>query len=945
MTADVRFVDLPPITVQDDTDLYAVSKNGSGSYKETAAQLKTRLGSDFLQIANNLDDLENRETAVTNLGYGSQSIGIILDADYPGGVHVLTNPCPAIIEATSNAPGNVIQLPPAQDTPSYNAFGLLQGILFIVPEGSDSIDIKTISGTLIATVDAGGQARVILTDNSTVSGGWLNLQMPAASLQTVTGSVNTSLADAPTANQVMKAVDDATSVWAAEGVQVATGNTQGANALSFGTNAGATSQGAFAVAIGNQAGASSQAIGAVAIGNSAGTTSQAPYSVAIGFNAGNGSQGSQSVAVGNGAGQTTQGNSSVAIGLNSGQTGQGVSAVAIGQQAGQTSQGLRGIAIGYQAAIGGQLSDAIAIGTNAGGNNQPTQTVAIGYFAGTSGAASTVVGANASDGGFANATVLGNTASVGGANSVAIGYSASAANATSIAIGVNSLANNTDAISIGYNSGTGGIHSIAIGATAKTGNPEGIAIGHLAGNLIQGGGAIALGYNAGNAYPQGSNAITIGYNAGNSSSAQAANTICIGANSISTGVNATVIGASASDGGFTNAIALGNGAINTAANQAILPTGVVWSLSSLPSMSVSSEEVFVSLMGSDTTGTGTLNNPWATVAHAQANISPTPTTRYTIWMLPGFYSENISLAANVFIGSSSPVETRLLGTIDINNASWNVNADNRSGFFNIELRGAISFDCSAQTNNAQGKIYCWNARFSNAPVIKAQNSVNQFIFQECYFFSGITSEGGTTQAANCYNAGGAYSIHSSTIGTGVGGDFQVVGGANDGNYSCTWAANDHTTMEIEGVGFNAATTITNTSSTPANSTITINRGSMPDNSHITNTGTILVTGGIDIGTSRSYVSRNTPAFSTSYTPSTTNDTSVAVICTYTNIATQNSSISITVAGTTILKQVDSSVVTGNEMCFNFVVPVGQSYQVVNSGSGSQTLNTIQELLL
>lgn len=408
MTADVRFVDLPPITVQDDTDLYAVSKNGAGSYKETAAQLKIRLGGAFLQIVNNLDDVANRETAVTNLGYGAQTLGLILDT-FPGGIHVLTNPCPAIIEATSSTPGNVIQLPPAQDTPSYNAFGLLQGILFIVPESSESIEIKTISGTLIATVDQGGQARIILTDNSTVSGGWLNLAMPAASLQTVTGSVNTSLAAAPTANQVMKAVDDATSVWAAEGVQVATGNTQGANALSFGTNAGASSQGAFAVAMGNQAGASSQSIGAVAIGNSAGTTSQAPFAVSIGFNAGNSSQGSQAVAVGNGAGQSSQANSAVAVGLNAGQTGQGVNAVSIGQQAGQTSQSDRGIAVGYQAGAAGQGLDAIAIGTLAGGNNQPGGTIAIGpsSLANTNGIA---IGNGTSNATFTNSIALGSGA-------------------------------------------------------------------------------------------------------------------------------------------------------------------------------------------------------------------------------------------------------------------------------------------------------------------------------------------------------------------------------------------------------------------------------------------------------------------------------------------------------------------------------------------------------
>jgi hypothetical protein len=376
------------------------------------------------------------------------------------------------------------------------------------------------------------------------------------------------------------------------------------------------------------------------------------------------------------------------------------------------------------------------------------------------------------------------------------------------------------------------------------------------------------------------------------------------------------------------------------------PTGLRYANVNSLITAASTQEIYVSLQGSDVTGTGTAINPYATITFAMSTYTDeSPTKRYVIFVQPGFYPENIHLKANTFIVGTAAVETRLLGNIDINEASWNVNADNRSGFSDIELRGAISFDCSVQAANAQGKIYCFNVRYSNAPVCKAQNSVNQFIFQGCYFFSGVTSEGGSTQVVSSYNAGGTYSLHSSTIGGGIGGDFEVQGGANDGNYSSTWIANDACTMEIEGVGFLNTTTITNTSSTPANSTITVNRGSLPNNSLITNTGTIVVDGGINIGISRSYVSRATPAFSTLYTPSTTNDANVCVICSYTNAAAQNSSVSVLVAGTVILKQIKSDVVTGDQICFNFTVPVGKNYEIVNGGSGSQTLNTIYELLL
>lgn len=267
-------------------------------------------------------------------------------------------------------------------------------------------------------------------------------------------------------------------------------------------------------------------------------------------------------------------------------------------------------------------------------------------------------------------------------NQVRIGGGASTTGANSVAVGFNALANNANAVALGFGAATGGIHGIVIGDNAKGGNPDAIAIGHDAGHLIAGSGSIALGYNAANSFPAGDNAITIGYNAGNGGVAQPPSTICIGANSVLTGVDSTVVGSGSSDGGFSNSIALGNGATNSANDQAILPAGVTWDPSSQP-----------------------------------------PTTP------------------------------------------------------------------------------------------------------------------------------------------------------------------------------------------------------------------------------RSYTSRATPAFSTPYTPSATNNVSVCVICTYTNIGVQDSAVSIVIAGNTLLKNSIAEVATNDEMSFNFIVPVGQSYQVVNSGSGSQTLNTIWELIL
>lgn len=362
---------------------------------------------------------------------------------------------------------------------------------------------------------------------------------------------------------------------------------------------------------------------------------------------------------------------------------------------------------------------------------------------------------------------------------------------------------------------------------------------------------------------------------------------------------------------------------------------------------VAQEEVYVSLQGSDSTGNGSAINPWATIAHAQASISPTTTSRYVIWLSPGFYSENVHLNANVFIAATAPVETRLTGNLDINHASWNTSGiDNRSGLINLEHRtGTTTFDFTAQAGNDNGKLYIYRCRFSDQPAITGLSTgqANQIIFDGCYFFSGVANNGAIVQIVNSYNSGGSYQNTSSASASRVS-DMEILGGCNDGNYSNTWTSNSACTMEIEGVGFGSSTTITNTASTPANATLTINRGSMPDNTKITNTGVINVIGGLSTGINRSWVSRATPAFNTSYTPSTTNDAEVSVIFTYTNTAGQISTVSITVNSVVILKKQKTDVVSGDIDSFNFTVPVGQSYQVVNSGSGAQNLNTIYELI-
>lgn len=367
--------------------------------------------------------------------------------------------------------------------------------------------------------------------------------------------------------------------------------------------------------------------------------------------------------------------------------------------------------------------------------------------------------------------------------------------------------------------------------------------------------------------------------------------------------------------------------------------------------SVSTEEVFVSLQGNDTTGTGTQQNPWATIAHAQASISPTTTSRYVIWLTPGFYPENVSLIANCFIAATAPVETRLTGNLDINNTTWNTaGVDNRSGLINLEHRtGTTTFDFTAQAGNDSGKLYLSGCRWSDQPVITGLSTgqANQVVFTNCYFFAGVSNNGAVVQIVDSYNAGGTYTNFSSASASRLS-DMEILGGVNDGNYSNVWTANSNITMEIEGVGFGTGTTVTVSG---ASAVTTANRASLPDNSKITisSGGTLVVDGGIYIGIKRAYSLRGTPAFSTVYTPSTTNDVMVIAVVQMVTTVAQSSTISAQVntgAGLTTIAQASQQLLASTGIqTLSFVVPANSTYQLLSAGTGTNTIVTINELLL
>jgi hypothetical protein len=208
------------------------------------------------------------------------------------------------------------------------------------------------------------------------------------------------------------------------------------------------------------------------------------------------------------------------------------------------------------------------------------------------------------------------------------------------------------------------------------------------------------------------------------------------------------------------------GALNDSNNSAGSANSILTSTGSavqwLPNpISTSTFIVYVNEGGNDSTGNGSVNNPYLTIAHAMSTITyATASQRVIINLGPGTYSSNFSLKANVFIIGSEPIATRLTGTIDINDASWNNANDNRSGFSNCTLVNAITFNFTAQSASA-GKLYIYDCWFDGLITMTADSSINQTVLTDCVLFAGWTQNGMEAILNNCDFFGGNITVNSS----------------------------------------------------------------------------------------------------------------------------------------------------------------------------------------
>lgn len=115
-----------------------------------------------------LSNLSNLNTSYANFGLGSGNSVTLTDAQFPGGNHSLTNPCPNVIVLNVTTSTVTLQMPSAQ---GVGAFGLYQGPQ-IINIGTQRVNIVSFLGIPQTPSLPADNKKYVLTDNSTTGGTW-----------------------------------------------------------------------------------------------------------------------------------------------------------------------------------------------------------------------------------------------------------------------------------------------------------------------------------------------------------------------------------------------------------------------------------------------------------------------------------------------------------------------------------------------------------------------------------------------------------------------------------------------------------------------------------------------------------------------------------------------------------------------------------------------------
>ena len=237
------------------------------------------------------------------------------------------------------------------------------------------------------------------------------------------------------------------------------------------------------------------------------------------------------------------------------------------------------------------------------------------------------------------------------------------------------------------------------------------------------------------------------------------------------------------------------------------------------------------------TNSGKQHSPFLTITAALNAISDaSPTKRYAIKVASGTYVEaNIALKANVFvIGEGAKEVVRIDSTISMG-SSFSGSGDHRSGFANVVILKAASFDWSSVTS-AAGKLYFSQVVFASTVNMYGHNNATaQSQFADCQIFGKLTISGinvGVFHNNFCWAGielnqhpnGGMATILNAVGGT-IGGELKLTTTVDDFNRRCSAFVKSCYTSQITIDGIKSYVDATNDSIPAAGATI-LNGGNL-----------------------------------------------------------------------------------------------------------------------
>jgi len=206
-------------------------------------------------------------------------------------------------------------------------------------------------------------------------------------------------------------------------------------------------------------------------------------------------------------------------------------------------------------------------------------------------------------------------------------------------------------------------------------------------------------------------------------------------------------------------------------------TSAISVASTLPA---NAHQIYVTKAGNDTTGDGSILNPYLTIGKAFSRITTSSYVNiYAVMVGPGNYTET-SLAFPVWtwlIGSSID-NVRITDTshninVAPNVASW-VSTDARGGMSNIFLVGSTgivgNFQALTGSTGADTASLFWENVIvgTGGNVVLTQRGSDQIDMQNCQFFGTYTAHSSTNSLINCYIDGAALFDTVGTTGYEVG---------------------------------------------------------------------------------------------------------------------------------------------------------------------------------